>query len=229
MDKRFFIVTMLFFLTAALWSQSLQDNEYYRKMVQLKTQSEAAFDEGDYGEAKRLAEEAQGYKELSDQWIETQLAAYRARSALNLLKKRVDEVTRWGAEKNYPEAYAEGTALYKQAYGEFHDQKDYPASLETSRKAIDILSVVAYVPGASAYPAFYTIRLLPGYTDCLWNIAGYDFIYGDPLMWNKIYEANKSKLPDINNPDFVLPEIVLTIPALSGETRSGTWVDGEIR
>jgi hypothetical protein len=51
-------------------------------MVDLKAQSEAAFEEGDYPEAKRLAEEARSYKAQSDEWIAVQLSAYRARSSL---------------------------------------------------------------------------------------------------------------------------------------------------
>lgn len=225
MAKRLLFTLLLVLLSISLWGQSLQDNEYYHKMVQLKTQSEAAFDEGDYAEAKRLAEEAQGYKELSDQWIETQLAAYRARSSLNRLKERLAEVSRWNPDENYPRVYAEGMALYDQAYAEFFDDKDYIASLETSKKGMEILSAVAYIPREGDLPAYYTVRLLPGNTDCLWNIAGYDFIYGDPYMWSKIYEANKSSLPEEDNPDLLSPGMVLTIPELSGENRTGTWVE----
>jgi hypothetical protein len=223
MFKKIIFSALLVLFAASIWGQSLQNNEFYHKMLQLKAQSETAFDEGDYPEAKRLAEEAQGYKKLSDEWIENVLAAYRAGASLKILKERLAEVTRWNAEKNYPEVFTEGKALYEQASSEFNDDKDYAASLETSTKAIEILSEVAYVPGEGNLPAFYKVRLLPGNTDCLWNIAGYKSIYNDPYMWEKIYEANKSKLPNIDDPDFILPEIVLTIPALSGETRSGTW------
>ncbi|MDC7223846.1 MAG: hypothetical protein PQJ60_08910 [Spirochaetales bacterium] len=223
MSRKFLFTLLLGLLTLTVWGQSLQNNEYYREMVRLKALSEAAFDEGDYPEAKRLAEEARGYKELSDQWIETQLAAYRARSSLNALKLRLGEVTRWNGEENFPELYREGKALYDQADGEYFDMKDYPASLESSQKGLEVLADIVYVGQESNLPAYYKVRLLPGNTDCLWNIAGYDFIYGDPLKWEKIYEANKSRLPDKDDPDFILPEILLTIPALAGESRSGTW------
>jgi len=38
----------------------------------------------------------------------------------------------------------------------------------------------------------YEVRLVPGNRDCLYRIAGYDFVYGDPARWPTIYEANRS-------------------------------------
>ncbi len=45
--------------------------------------------------------------------------------------------------------------------------------------------------------------------ECLWKIAGYDKIYGDPFQWPLIYKANKSQIKD---PDLIYPGQVLTIP-----------------
>jgi nucleoid-associated protein YgaU len=42
----------------------------------------------------------------------------------------------------------------------------------------------------------YTVREIPGKRDCLWRIAGYDFVYADPLQWPRIYRANKNLLDD---------------------------------
>jgi len=41
-------------------------------------------------------------------------------------------------------------------------------------------------------PMGYTVREIPGRRDCLWRISEYDFIYGDPTQWPRIYSANKS-------------------------------------
>ena len=229
MTRKAPIILLLVLASASLWSQSLQDNEYYRKMVELKTRSEQAFEEGDYGESRRLAEESRSYKDLSDQWIETQLAAYRARSALVRVKDRLAETSRMNAMVNFPQEFEEGSALYDQAYAEFHTDQAYVDSLATSRKALDVLSVIVSVRREGVLPAAYTVRLLPGNTDCLWNIAGYEFIYDDPWSWRAIYEANRDAMPVPDNPDLILPGMVLTIPSLDGETRSGTWVDGEIK
>lgn len=45
--------------------------------------------------------------------------------------------------------------------------------------------------------------------ECLWYIAGYDHIYGNPLQWPLIYKANKFK---IKNPDLIYPGQVFIIP-----------------
>lgn len=45
--------------------------------------------------------------------------------------------------------------------------------------------------------------------ECLWYIAGYEEIYGNPLKWPLIYKANKDKIKD---PDLIYPGQVLAIP-----------------
>jgi len=75
-------------------------------------------------------------------------------------------------------------------------------------------------------PMSYTVRLVPGRRDCLWRIAEYDFIYGDPAQWPSIYRANKSVidggyeryLRQVEEPkysraeDLIFPGQVLDIP-----------------
>jgi nucleoid-associated protein YgaU len=60
-----------------------------------------------------------------------------------------------------------------------------------------------------AVKAVYTIRLIPERRDCLWRIAEYDFIYGDPYLWPKIWRRNRTQ---IQNPDLVYPGMLLIIP-----------------
>ena len=57
--------------------------------------------------------------------------------------------------------------------------------------------------------------------DCLWRIAAMDFIYGDAYKWQQIYEANKSRFHDPENPHLIFAGQVFTIPSLAGEGRSG--------
>ena len=57
----------------------------------------------------------------------------------------------------------------------------------------------------------YTVKYIPSKRDCLWRIAEYDFVYGDPLKWKLIYEANRDKIKD---PDLIYPGQKLTIPNL---------------
>ena len=213
-----------------LSSQSLlTDNANYKKVKDLKRLQVQAYENADYPEVIRLSEEIDRYTALLNKEIEVQLAAYRARSSLTMLNDRLAQASRWNAQKNFPTELAQGQALYDQAYKEFNTQKDYVTSLATSKRGLEILSVVKYIAPESNLPAFYVVRLLPGNTDCLWNIAGYDFIYSDPWKWKTLYAANKSKLPQEENPDLILPQMILTIPSLDGEVRSGTWDNGVIK
>jgi len=229
MMKRIILVILLFgFSVMALVSQSLlTTNENYKKIKELKQLQMQAYEDADYPEVTRLGDEIDYYTDLLSKEIEEQLTAYRARSALVRLKDRLAVLKRWNAAEDYPMETAEGQALYEQSYREFYTDKDYAKSLVTSNRALELLSIIQFAD--SGTPAYYVVRLLPGNTDCLWNIAGYDFIYGDPWKWKLIYEANKSKLPQMENPDLIYPDMVLAIPSVAGESRSGTWEKGVIR
>ncbi len=51
--------------------------------------------------------------------------------------------------------------------------------------------------------------------DCLWNISGNVDIYGDPLQWPKIWQANTSI---VRNPDIIHPGQELVIPEKGPKT-----------
>lgn len=72
-------------------------------------------------------------------------------------------------------------------------------------------------------PMYYTVVQRTPLTDALWRIAGYSFIYNDPIQWYRLYQANRNVLRDPNNPDLILPGQVLTIPSMNGEQRAGTY------
>lgn len=55
----------------------------------------------------------------------------------------------------------------------------------------------------------YVVRTWAIHHDCLWNISRNVEIYGDPLLWPKIWQANTDK---IYNPDLIHPGDELTIP-----------------
>jgi hypothetical protein len=72
-------------------------------------------------------------------------------------------------------------------------------------------------------PAQYMVRQWSNTGDCFSAIAGLPFIFGDPIHWRVIYEANRNKLPNPSNPHLILPGTILDIPSLNGEQRSGIW------
>jgi hypothetical protein len=81
------------------------------------------------------------------------------------------------------------------------------------------------VPDQVFLPAQYTVRPWVESKDCLWNIADRSWAYGDASQWRLLYNANRTKMPDPNNPDLIHPGMVLDIPSIKGEERRGMWND----
>ncbi|MDR0569122.1 MAG: hypothetical protein LBG87_07955 [Spirochaetaceae bacterium] len=71
----------------------------------------------------------------------------------------------------------------------------------------------------------YRVQVWEASSDCLWNIAGKPWVYGNPNKWMELYRANIAKLPNPQNPHLIPPNLVLDIPSISGEARQGlsTW------
>jgi hypothetical protein len=66
-------------------------------------------------------------------------------------------------------------------------------------------------------PKYYIVGAWP--PDCFWDIA--EIVYHDPYRWPILYEANRSKLEDPDNPDLLEVGTILEIPAINGERREG--------
>ncbi len=64
---------------------------------------------------------------------------------------------------------------------------------------------------ANAVGKTYTVVYRKVNTDCLWRIAEFKEIYGDPFLWPKIWQRNQKAIP---NPDLIYPGQVLIIPPL---------------
>ena len=223
------LLAVTFLVTVSFSSaQSLQDNPDYRKSVKLKKQSEAAFEEGDYGESTRLANESVLYAEKSDEWIAMLLSKYKANSALKKVKKRLQVAERLKAETNFPEALAEGNSLYVKDNNLYMD-KEFLESYPFALQALEVMKVIEYVALKATLPAAYKVMDVPGDEDCLWNIAGDENIYEDVNQWKIIYLANKDILPESSNPNLITPGLILKIPSINGEKRSGTWINGSIQ
>ena len=87
----------------------------------------------------------------------------------------------------------------------------------TERQSVNTAGKITVLP-----QYYIVVRRVP-LTDALWRIAGYSYIYNNPIQWYRIYEANRNILRDPDNPDLILPGQRLTIPSLNGEERSGQY------
>lgn len=72
-------------------------------------------------------------------------------------------------------------------------------------------------------PKYYIVRPWADFGDCYGSIAGRSYVYNNSALWEKLYEANKSKMPNPNNPNLILPGMKMEIPSISGEYREGVY------
>ncbi len=203
----------------AAGAQSLAENEYYKKSVELKAAAAKAYDEGDYDAAAKYAQEAQENARLSDEYVDKILSQRAADKSIQAAKDRIAWADSVGAKNTYPDEYSKAqdemnAANTSYSAEQYKDAKDH---------ADAVVAALANVSETLPFPQYYTVRLIPEKRDCLWNIAGYPFIYNNPTKWAKIYEANKKTFRDPSNPNLIFPGQVLVIPSLKGEERSGTY------
>jgi nucleoid-associated protein YgaU len=195
--------------------EDIRNNPYFLESRRLAKLAQETYDYGDYGTAEKFAQEAARYAEQSDVYV-----------AMVTAKYRLDQAESSGASKQYPSEYGEAQAWYAKSV-EAKDNEEWGNALEAANKTIGLLAGLDTTDsGTFPLPATYTVRSWITFKDCLWNIAGRPWVYGDPHKWRTLYDANKSKLPNPNNPNWLEPGITLDIPAIKGETRQGEWEEG---
>lgn len=145
-----------------------------------------------------------------------------ADNAIAQAKAEIDWAVSKGLDKTYPNQFSQSEVLYTEAL-DARDVGDYDGAISAARRVLALLAGIQDVP---LLPAQYTVRTWSGERDCLWNIAGYSWVYGDPTRWRLLYEANRSKMPEADNPDLIVPGMVLDIPSISNEARLGAWQSG---
>ncbi|MCL2480180.1 MAG: LysM peptidoglycan-binding domain-containing protein [Spirochaetaceae bacterium] len=95
-----------------------------------------------------------------------------------------------------------------------------PASTEISKHPVTTTIAAGEL---HPLPAQYTVRPWSVSGDSLHNIAGRSWVYNDPCKWRVLFEANKNKMPEPDNPGLIEPGMILDIPIIRGEDRQGMW------
>ena len=125
------------------------------------------------------------------------------------------------AEEAYEQGDYEAATVYAQEASRY-------AQLSDEYIAAQQVEAVAVAEEGYPLPATFTVRSWAVYRDCLWNIAALPEIYGDPYRWPILFNANRHRMPDPNNPDLILPGMVLEITSIDGEAREGAWQSGRV-
>jgi nucleoid-associated protein YgaU len=198
---------------------SLLNNRYLLESIRLTKLAEGCYEQGEYDEAIKYAEEAMKYAQWSDIYVTLQMKIKGADDAIAAARERLDWAAAIDGAERYAQEYEQARAAYEDACAA-RSEEHWDEAREAALRVIDILAAVRELP---SLPAQYLVRNWNPLRDCLWNIAGKPQIYGDPSKWPIIYDANKEKLTMPDNPDLIHPGMILDIPSINGEIRAGLW------
>jgi hypothetical protein len=204
---------------------SIRNNKYYMESVRLTRLAQETYDYGDYDASTEYAEEAMRNAQLSDEYVALQLKIKAANDAIKAARSRLDWAVTLDAPGRYPDEFAQAQSFYDLAIAE-RSAEHWDEAIEAANQVLIALADVQEAPLVAenpALPAQYTVRPWAVSKDCLWNIAGQPWAYGDSAKWRLIYEANRPRFPKPDNPDLIHPGMVLDIPSIRGEVRQDMW------
>ena len=195
--------------------KNILNNKYYLESLRLSNLAQEAYEYGDYDASAKYAEEAIRYARLSDEYVYVRL--------IDEAKRLLHWADNNNVVKRYPDKYNDGKKYYEKAIAAY-SYDELENAIFAAAKSVEILSLLeAEYDKIAVLPKQYKVRTWASEKDCLWNIAGYPWVYGDSSKWPELYKANKSKFTDPNNPNLIEPGMVLDIPSIKGEIRQGMW------
>jgi len=200
----------------------VRNNKYFLESQRLARLAEGTYSQGDYDASTEYAKEAIRNAELSDEYVALQMKIREANSAIAAAKYRIDWAVSSGASKQFPVEFREAETWYNESLSA-RIAEEWDAAIDAAHRVVELLAYIDAPRGTVPLPAQYTVRSWTTFKDCLWNIAGRSWVYGNPRQWRTLYNANRAKFPDPNNPNWIEPGMVLDIPSIKGEFRQGSW------
>lgn len=202
-----------------LAAATYDNNEYQRKSRAYSDMAARAYDDGDYTAAVEYAKIAEENARLSAAFIQGMIARSDAEKTLYAARTRLAWAKGIKAEVYFPAAVKSAADSIDVSAAAFASES-WPQSKAAAQAALDSLSVVKEI---IPLPASWTVELWNPSKDCLWNIAANPAVYGDPLLWEKLYDANKKALKQPSNPNLLMPGQTIVIPSIKGEFREGPY------
>ena len=220
MKKTVLIVLAVLAVCAVVVSAaSYMDNPYQKLAREYKAKSEKAFDEGEYDAAVEYSALAEENADLSDEYVAEMLAKYEANSRIIYARNKLLYAKNLKADVYYPMAFGAAQKALDNALLAY-ELKNWGTATLYAEECINALEGIKEV---KALPQYYIVTPWARSKDCYWNISGKPFIYNNPLLWENLYQANKSSMKDPANPDLIYPGMKMLIPSLTGEIREGVY------
>lgn len=211
-----FLVTLI---TTSVFAASYKNNTYQKLANEYTKKAEIALDAGQYEDAIEYSRLAEENANLSKSYIQTMTAKGNADNSIKLARTQVAWAEKIDAPNIYPMAYTaakDDLALAESAFAE----ENFSAAEEYAKQCLAALDGIKEV---TPLPEFYIVRPWAETKDCYWNISGRPYIYNNPLLWENLYQANKTNMPKPEDPNLILPGMKMKVPSLTGEYRKGTY------
>ncbi len=217
--KKLVLIFMAVIMTASVFAVSYKNNTYQKLADEYTKKAEKAMDAGEYDDAIKYSEEAQKNAELSKAFVARMLAMGEAEDNIKLAKNKLAWAEKIDAPNIYPMAYTAAKENLANAETSF-DAEEWGRANEYAKLS---LAALEGVTETTPLPAEYIVRPWAETKDCYWNISGRPYVYNNPLLWENLYQANKSKMPKPEDPNLIHPGMKMSIPSLTGEYRTGTY------
>ncbi len=220
-------------------AQNFSMNDYQKAGLAYEKQANDAMTAGEYEKAAELARLASIEYAKSKEFATNQGLKFRAANAITLAQNGIDRVTGSTNAKKFAKEVAAAKALLVEAKALYAAEQweDSRAKAQESLAVINAISGTAADPAPAPVPVadkapvtlprYYEVVARSANRDCYWNIAKMPEVYGNPHLWARLYKANKAKMPNPENPDLILPGMIIEIPQLKNEIREGTYQAGK--
>lgn len=219
MMKKILTFAFALFASISLFGVSYKNNTYQKLADEYSKKAQIAFDAGQYADAVEYSSKAAENAELSKAYIDMMKSRGTAESEIKLAKNRIAWAEGANADKTFPIAYTAAKEACANAESAF-EKEEYDSAIQFAKASIAALDGVYEV---TPLPEFYIVRPWAESKDCYWNISGRPYVYNNPLLWENLYQANKSNMPKPNNPNLIMPGMKMKIPSITGEYREGVY------
>lgn len=215
------LVTVILALVSAsmLFAASYRNNTYQKLANEYTRKAQNALDAGDYVLAEDYAAKAEENAVLSEAYIKKMLSKSEADTAMRQASKRLDYAKSIGADRNFQMAYSAAQKSYVSAEDAYKTE-DYATAVAYANQVMEALADIKEI---TPLPQYYIVRPWAETKDCYWNISGRPYVYNNPLLWENLYQANKSNMPKPSDPNLIMPGMKMEIPSLTGEYREGVY------